>query len=96
MGIPFGINLNINDMKNVGRFKKKLKYLNMMHFPLASKVVVINTILASSLWLFVNVRLDPKRLSRNVKSYFVISYALERNKILEQEQIENIVAQNVM
>jgi hypothetical protein len=32
----------------------------MMHLPLASKVVVINTMLASSLWLFANVRLDPK------------------------------------
>jgi hypothetical protein len=85
MGIPFGINLNISDMKKVGRFKKTFKYLSMMRLPLASRVVVINTILASSLWLFANVRLDPKRLSRNVKPYFVITYALERNKILEQE-----------
>jgi len=54
----------------------------MIHIPLANRVVVINTILASSLWLFVNVKLDPERLSRNVKPYFVITYALERKEIL--------------
>lgn len=27
MGIPFGINLNISDMKKVGRFEKKIQIL---------------------------------------------------------------------
>jgi len=76
------INLDTIDMKKVGRFKKKINHWNMIHIPLANRVVVINTILASSLWLFVNVKLDPKRLSRNVKPYFVITYALERKEIL--------------
>lgn len=54
---PFGFNLDINDVDEflVGKFRKKLKYWNMMHLSLTSKVVVVKSILTSSLCFFVNV-----------------------------------------
>jgi hypothetical protein len=62
LGTPFGFNLDTNDVDEflVGKFRKKLKYWNMMHVSLTSRVVVINSILTSSLCFFANLWVGSK------------------------------------
>ncbi len=67
LATPFGFNLNTNDVDEflVGRFKKKLKYWSMMHILLTSRVVVINSILTTSLYSFVNVWVKSNNSIKN-------------------------------
>jgi hypothetical protein len=70
LGTPFGIDV---DMKNideflVGRLRKNMRYCYIMHLPLVVKVLVINSILASSLSFFLMFGLAPKKRSNLVQS----------------------------
>jgi hypothetical protein len=73
------------DMKNideflVGRLRKKMRYWYMMHFPLVGKVLVINSILASSLRFFLSVWASSKKAIQRCKLSYVIPYGLVESK----------------
>ncbi len=58
LGVPFGLNLNAEevDVFLIEKLSKKLKYYNTIHLPLIGKVVVVNFVLASTLWFFIKVK----------------------------------------
>jgi hypothetical protein len=58
LGVPFGLNLNAKevDIFLIEKLWKKLKYCNTIHLPLIGRVVVVNFVLASTLWFFIKVK----------------------------------------
>jgi hypothetical protein len=57
LGVPFGLNLNTKEVDAflIEKLWKKFKYYNTFHLPLIGRVVVINFVLASTLWFFIRV-----------------------------------------
>jgi hypothetical protein len=63
LGTPFGIDVDTKNIGEflVGRLRRKVRYWYMMHFPLVGKVLVINSIFASSFWFFFSVWASSKK-----------------------------------
>jgi len=51
----------------LGGLGKKMRYWYMIHFPLVGNVLVINSILASSFWLFLSVWASSKKAIQRCK-----------------------------
>ncbi len=57
LGVHFGLNLNAKevDVFLIEKLWKKLEYYSTLHLLLIGRVVVVNFVLASTLWFFIRV-----------------------------------------
>jgi hypothetical protein len=70
--MPFGIGL---DGKKVDTFfiekiHTKLKFWNMVHLPIVGRAIIVNFVLTSTLWFFVNISRGTKKSIRKCKYLF--------------------------
>jgi len=74
------------------KLHKKLKYLSLIHLPLVGKVVIINSLLASTLWFFISIYGGNKKKKRIAKPSYKIVHKQDENIALEWKSIGRIVA----
>ena len=82
LGTPFGLNLNTLDIDQFlyRKISKKLDYWSTMKYALASRVVICNQVLLSTLWFFITVwRGDPIRFCGKLGAPFVIIFGQARS-----------------
>jgi hypothetical protein len=56
-GTPFGLSLDNKEVDAffIKKIHKKLKFWNMVHLPIVCQAVIVNFVLASTLWFFINI-----------------------------------------
>ena len=57
LGTPFGLNLTITDVDTFldEKVTKKLKYWVNIHLSLSGRAIIVNAVLLSTLWFFINI-----------------------------------------
>lgn len=57
LGTPFGVDLETRDVDRflANKLTTKLRYWTSVHLSLAGRVIIVNSILLSSLWYFLNI-----------------------------------------
>lgn len=80
----FGRNLHIHDVDQflIKKIPKEFEYWSTMKFSLAGRVVIVNQVLLSTLWFFINVWGDLGKVLKKIRNNLRNYLWLARNKEL--------------